>query len=528
MIRNPPGLARPLTSTRLRFSAGAWWALFLGGLLLYGLTANRGVQWQDSGLHILRVVQQQVDHPLGLALAHPLHHGLGRVMAAIGLFEPPFAVTLVSAIAGALCIANVYGAVVMLTDKHLAGVFAALSLGLANTFWQLSTLAESYTLCAALLAAEIWCLAGFVRTSKNPWLYGMALFNGLGIANHMLASLTTPVVVVVALTHLMRRQRPGGPALTAAGLWLLGTLPYTLLILRTWSASGDFSGTMHSALFGEYASNVLNASPASRQLLITLAFPLYNFPNLLLPAALYGLLRWRVAGVPRASARALLAGLVIHLLFVMRYSIVDQQTFFLPVYVYLAIFGGIGAGVVLSWMHVAARRKLIAVAAVLLVLTPVVYAIAPSLARRAQVLERTIGLRQKPYRDDYRYLLVPWSVAETSAERMSAQAVAMAGERGVVFYEDPMARFALEYKARHLDRDGMMLDRDGMMLIELPAKLDAEERATFEQIILLTVDEGRPVVLVPRRTDTAPVEPPIGDWKKEGDLYRLIAASPSK
>lgn len=511
---NPPGLARPLTATRLRFSWGVWWALFFSGVLLYGLTANRGVQWQDSGLHILRVVEKQVQHPLGLALAHPLHHGLARAMAWPGLFEPSYAVTLLSALAGALCLANVYGAVVTLTDRHLAGVFAAVSLGLANTFWQLSTLAETYTLCAALLAAEIWCLAGFVRTSRNPWLYGMALFNGLGIANHMLASLTTPVIVVVAMTRLLRRRHPGGAALTAAGLWLLGTAPYTLLILRTWADTGDFFGTVHSALFGEYAGDVLNPGPSRHQLLMTLAFPLYNFPNLLLPAALYGLVRWRVAGVPRASARALQAGLLIHLLFVMRYSIVDQQTFFLPTYVILAIFGGIGAAVVIAWKNHRSSQSLGILAAVLLVLTPVLYALAPVVARGARVLESTVGLRRKPYRDDYRYLLTPWSVVEDSAERMSAQAMELAGERGVVFYQDPMARFALAYKKHRLERDDVLL-------VALPMVLEGRRRDTFEQLIFRAADDGRPVVLVPLRTDQPPPDPPLGRWLRDGDLYRL-------
>ncbi len=520
MSGTAPALSRPLTSNRLRFSPGTWWTLFLFSLLLYALTANRGMQWVDSGAHILRVMEQRVDHHLGLALAHPLHHWIARLLAAVGPFEIPYAVTLVSALAGAFTIANVYGAVVTLTDRHLAGVFAAASLAMANTFWQMSTVAEIYTLCTALLAAELWCMAGLIRTGRTPWLYGMVLFNGLGIANHMLASLTTPVVVVVVMSRLMQRRKFASTALIAAALWVLGTLPYTLMILSEWWSTGNLAGTVRSALFGDYAGEVLNASFGMRQMLITLAFPVYNFPNLLLPAAAYGLFRWRVAGVARGTVRALMAGLIIHVLFAMRYNVHDQHTFFLPMYTYFAIFGGIGAAVVLNWPRLQARRQAGAVAAVFLILTPVVYAVTPALARRMQVLERANVMRSKPYRDDYRFVFWPWSVADTSAERMSAEAVSLAGSNGWILTEDRMAQYALRSQKRLMEREGITIDiyprlPSESFILELQEKL----RSALEADV--------PVVLVPLDADAPRVPLTQGHWKREGDLYVLSVEPPT-
>ena len=87
-------------------------------------------------------------------------------------------------------------------------------LALANTFWQMATLAETYTLAAALLSAEIWCLAVYGQSRRVKALWAMALFSGLGIANHMLAALTTPVVACVVLHAFLRtrgQNTPVGP-----------------------------------------------------------------------------------------------------------------------------------------------------------------------------------------------------------------------------------------------------------------------------------------------------------------------------
>ena len=138
-----------------------WLVAFALAAALYAATANRGAQWQDSGYHILRVVTHESLNPLGLALSHPLHHWLGRAVVSAGVFEPAFAITLLSALAAAVTVANVYGCVKTLTRHTLASALAAASLLFAHTFWQLATVVESYTLTAALLSGEIWCLCAY-------------------------------------------------------------------------------------------------------------------------------------------------------------------------------------------------------------------------------------------------------------------------------------------------------------------------------------------------------------------------------
>ncbi len=513
-----------------------WLTFFLGSLTLYALTANRGVQWQDSGQHILRIVTGEFNNPLGLALTHPLHHWLGRFVVALGIGEPAFSVTLISALAGAAAVANVYGCVTSLTNDRRSAAFAAASLGIAHTFWQLSTIAETYTLTAALLSAECWSLITFLRTSRESVsdvagrkrsgverieskpptahflipFFGMFFLNGLGLANHNFALLTTPILALVAIHSLRCRAIGVRTAALACAVWIIGASPYLTLVFAEGVRSGEWSTVIRSALFGlRYEGDVLNTSVSMSRLLINAAFIGLNFPNLLLPLAAIGVFATRRCNVPRATRTALVGALVIHAVFALRYTVVDQHFFFVPMYLLLSIFGGVGFKAIQqptsSGLVAPARKRLHAVltaCALFLVATPVVYALTPTIARRMDALG--ILERQKPYRDDYVYLFTPWSVVERSADRMSRQAVDLAGERGIIIVEDPMAAFAVRYRAILDDR------KDVEIVHELPARE-----------LMPAVDARRPIVLVPRAVGLPLTHPVAGTWRPDGDLYVL-------
>jgi len=492
-----------------------WFALFLLFFVLYATTANRGAQWQDSGFHILRVVEGQLLNPRGLALSHPLHHWLGRAAAWALPVEPCLAVTLISGLAGAVAVANVFGCVRTLTGRSGAALLAAVSLGVAHTFWQLATVTESYTLCAALLSGECWCLAAYARSGCRKRLCGALLLNGLGVANHLLAGLTTPVLLFVVIYGLRNGRIRAIHALAAAGLWVAGSMPYMGMVLGELLASGEMAGTLRSALFGHtFAEEVLNASLSPRLLGITLGFALLSFPNLLLSAAAYGLARGGRTDAPRLARRALAAGLILHAVFVLRYRIVDQHTFLLPTFVLLCIFGGIGfaaAGERMTRQRTSPRRVRAAMAAAvgLLILTPAVYAVVPPLARHFRLLKSVA--RHKPYRDDYTYLLTPWSVADRSADRMSREAVALAGQDGLIVFEDSMAQFAIRYQAIRERRD----------------RVQIVSAASSAEPIAAATARGAGVILVPADSAKPRTEPPTGSWRRVSDVYVWTTSSPS-
>lgn len=498
-----PITAAAPTELSVRSRWRGWFMMFIGAVLIYGLTANRGAQWQDSGEHIWRIVSGELINVRGLALSHPLHYWLGRFAIAPGWVEPCYAITLVSALAGALAVANVYGCVVSLTQRTGPALFAAVSLAVSHTFWQMSTVTETYTLTAALLAAECWALVDFVRTRRTRSLALMFLFNGMGVANHMLAILTTPVLLVIAIIGHRRGRIPPRHLAIVAAIWLIGSIPYTVFVLLEMVQTGDLSGTVHSALFGNaYAGAVLNLVPSARQLLICICFALLSFPNLLHAFALIGIGQVRRLGNDRRAFRALFAGLIIHLIFALRYDVVDQHTFFIPSYVFLAIFGGAGLSVMLTHFSRRISRPLIVAAVAAITLTPCLYALTPAIARRFDALGDL--KHNKPYRDDYIYLFTPWSIVDDSAQRMATQAVELAGHDGIILVEDGMAAPAIKYAAWRTLPDGRTITRT--------VEPDVIERA---------LSELRPVVLVPQNVDYPQTDPVIGAWKRTGDLYVL-------
>jgi hypothetical protein len=117
----------------------------------------------------------------------------------------------------------------------------------------------------------------------------------------------------------------------------------------------------------------------------------------------------------------------------------------------------------------------------------------------------TAMVHRKPYRDDFVYLLAPWSVVKDSAERMSRHAIELAGSNGLIVVEDSMASFALRYVAVVEGRDGVEVN----IAVDLVRMAEA-------------FGAGRPVVLVPRDRDKPITTPALGSlWKRTGDLYYL-------
>jgi hypothetical protein len=480
-----------------------WAAVFAGALALYALTCARVIQWQDPGHFVLRIVTGDLRGELGLALSHPLHHWLGRAATSTVPIEPAWAVALVSALAGAAGVANVFGLVRTLTGRIGGALLGAAALGLAHTYWRMAAIPEVYTISAALLAAELWCVVLLFQRGGARWLVLACLFNGLGLANHNTALLTAPVLIA-AFVLCRGPVRPlGRTAAACSAAWLLGSLPYTGLVVHDMIATGKVAATIGSALFGEhFADEAVGLPTRWRPLLISGAFTMLSFPNLTLAAVPVGLVVAR-----RVMHRRLLGLLIaaggIHLLFAVRYDVVDQHTFFLPTYTIAAIFAGLGYQAILDAARRASAARWLARLAVVCVLaTPATYWLATQAARSLDVLESVE--RHRPYRDDYVYLFHPWAVTERSAHRMSRQAVELAAPDGLIVAGPGMGRFALEYAA-HMS---------GYSPVDVVGPGDRAALAA-------AIDANRPVVWVPKHTHTRPPEPPRGRWRARGEIHVL-------
>jgi hypothetical protein len=502
MADHPPATSAESTPTRPSAILLAWALVFAAALTLYAATASRGAQWQDGGTHIQRIFSGNLVNPLGLALSHPLHYWLGRLAVSLHPSNPALAITLVSSFAAALTIANLFGLAATLSRSMSAALFAGACLAVAHTFWQMATIAECYTLLTATLSAELWCLIVFLRSRRPAYLWLAFALNGLGLADHNAALLTAPILATILLIFIARRALPWRHFFVCVGVWFVVSLPYTGLIIAELARNSDWPGVIRSALFGHaYSEEVLNLSFSLRRAVVSASFIALNFPNLTLALAVLGMFRARA--LPAAMCRVLYAALLIHFLFVIRYPVVDQHTFFLPTYLLVTVFAGIGFAQ-LARETSRGAKLLVRAAVVLLITTPLVYALVPSVARRFNVLAGYA--RNKPFRDDYNYIFIPWGFANNSAQRLGRRMLDLAGERALLIIPDTSAAPAVWYEARMAGKEG----------VNVTSLFDTEQVAH-------AVQTGGRVIFMPSLVMKEPKPVPGSAWRQEGDLYFLEA-----
>jgi drug/metabolite transporter superfamily protein YnfA len=400
-------------------------------VILYALSSAPGPAWQDSGLFQYRVWHNDVEGFEGLAISHPLYHlvAIGAKYIPVGEFGRR--VNLVSAVAAAFAVTNLYLLARLWLGRDFPAVIAAVTLAVAHTFWWHASIAETYTLWAALFLGELVLLLEYTKTKRVRYLYGLGLLNGLAIAVHMLAAIPLACYVVFLTVQLVRRSIRGRDLAIVAGLWVLGALPYEYLILKNMTHSGDVLGTLASAAFGtRWRGDVLNTHLSWKLVREDLLYLVLNFPT---PNALLffvGLAGLRRTGGVSGFRVVILSLLVLFFLFACRYTIVDRYAFFLPFYCVVALMIGWGSHELLSHVRHAAAPCLVAVFSVLPV---AVYAAAPGLAQR---LHLSLGTRQDiPYRNDYQYFLRPWRTGDTGPQRFAREALDKA-EPGAIIYAD--------------------------------------------------------------------------------------------
>jgi len=196
------------------------------------------------------------------------------------------------------------------------------------------------------------------------------------------------------------------------------------LAIRT----GSVEGALSSALFGIWENQVLNVGGASRYFTANVALISLNFLSVIGPLAIIGWIAMR-RRLGTAEAAAFAAITVIHILFVARYSVPDQFTFALPALAMIAIAAGLGIDE-LALRSPRWRRAVVAACCATFVLQPAAYAAAP---RVLQALGISVQReRQRAFRDDARWFLVPWKHNEDSGRRFAAAALRQAGPEGVI------------------------------------------------------------------------------------------------
>jgi hypothetical protein len=430
-----PNTAEPVNKTWREYLI-----VLIAAGLLYTATCAPAILWQDSALFVYRILHGELTTKLGLAIAHPLYILLGMLVREIPVGDLAHRVNLMSAVFGAVTVANVYVLAAYWLGRRFPAVVAAMTLAVSWTFWQHSAIAECYTLYAAIFTAELMVLLRYLRTSRTAWLYLLALLNGLSVANHLFGVLPLACYAVLLGVLMYQGKVKAGQALLMAALWVLGALPYEYLIVREMIATGDVSGTLASALYGKYTwkPSVLNVSLSARMAMENLVFIGLNFPTLNIVFFFIGVwAMWRV--LPRSFAAVVFAVMALFFVFAFRYTVPDRHAFFFPFYILAALC--IGAGVHhfrMRWDSGPVRAAILCFA----LLPAAVYCFTPAIGRH--YYKSLAQRRQVPYRDDYTYWLQPWKTGYTGGERFATEALIQV-EKDSVIYADATTVHAILY-----------------------------------------------------------------------------------
>jgi len=329
-------------------------------LLLFCWTLCRTVYWGDSTELAMVAHGAGVAHPTG----YPLWSMLAVALASLPGLDAALAVNLLSALCGAgACL------VLFLLLRHLEvgpaeSLFGVLALATVREVWLQSSIAEVYTLHLLLLGL-FWLTAERLYRNPEPRTLGpAALVLGLALCNHMTSAL---LFVPLTLLLVLGARRGGSGERASAGHWLasaafllLGLLPYLYLPLRSladpWPDYGNpetwegFRWLVAGSQF-RYLMFSSGAGYALEQLRDFLA----QLPRQFTPGLLGLALAGAVAGWRVRRTRVMTAALTLHALLVLahavNYRIEDNEAYFLPVYLVLAVWVAAGAGLLTGYVR---------------------------------------------------------------------------------------------------------------------------------------------------------------------------------
>jgi 4-amino-4-deoxy-L-arabinose transferase-like glycosyltransferase len=450
---------------------------------LYVATCAPGALWQDSGMYQYRILHNDIEGNLGLALSHPLYHIIGIGVKYIRLGEFAYRINLISAVAAAFTIANLFLLLRIWLGRILPAVIAAATLALSHTFWRHAVIAETYTLYTALLLTELLMLLQYVKTRRKVYLYLLGLINGLAVANHMFAAIALVCYLVFCIVLLMRKQIKLRHFRIIVLLWFIGAAPYGYLIGKNIIQTGSFTAAVASAFFGKsWQGNVLNVSLSAGLIKENLIFFAYNFPTpnvIFFFAGIYGLTK-----VPRGHgfAKVLLALLILFFVFAFRYTVPDRYAFFIPFYCLASVMIGLGINLLIAQYN----SKILCLVILILSLLPIpTYIIAPAVAQKQKFNLSTRA--DVPRRNDYVWFLQPWKAGYSGAEKFAEEVFEKLGPNAVVYADNTMV-YPLLY------------------MQEVKGK-----RADIKIISEYAGSEGLPLLS----------EKTIEQWLSEGDVYAV-------
>jgi len=339
-------------------------AAFLLPLIVYVLTLAPTVFNLDSA----ELTTAAATDGLTRATGYPLYLSIGWLWSKLPIGDVGYRMNLLSAVSAALTLLLCERILLRLGVRKVARLSAVGLLAFSKYFWQLSLIAEVYTLQTAISAGLILALMAWSEKPTSVRLGLVGLLIGLGLSHHMATVLLLPGVVFYVLAVNARLAfRWKSAAVSLAGI-ALGLAFYVYLPLRyqakpafnyagTYDAAGVFHPDNLASIEGLW-NIVTGATFASSMFRYSIAGvwqELARFFGLLAGSFLAigigpGLLgAWQSIRSNWKLGAMLGLMFVGHTLFYINYDVIDKELMYLPAYLIWAIWVGYGYELILSW-----------------------------------------------------------------------------------------------------------------------------------------------------------------------------------
>lgn len=333
------------------------------------------------------------------ATGYPLYLLLGRLWSHVVLVgDVGYRMNLLSAVFGALTIALVF---VILKRLGVGPWAAAGALGLLMTaryFWAMSLVAEVYTLQTALAAGMVLTALNWAEDPRPRKMAVATLLLGLGLAHHVTTVLLIPGWLRLMVGSTVPRGLIGRHTLIMGAVGLFAGLALYVYLPFLYSTAPDFnyagvydetgrfvardlstwdgllwlvSGRQFHGMVFNYTPNQLAAQAA--------AFVVELWRGLLIGIGPAILGAWVLTRRNRRVGVSLLMMLAAYAVFIIGYQAGDKETMYLPVFLFLAVFLGVGYQALLDWVRDASDRadpsaevRILQLAFVVAIVVPVV------------------------------------------------------------------------------------------------------------------------------------------------------------
>ena len=131
-----------------------WFWIFIPFLLLYWLTAQQGVCWQDSGEYQWRAMTGDFHDSVALCRAHTIFLFIGTILAKFPSTFP-HTMNLISGFMAAVLLANL---TILASDMKIslkAALPVIVTLGMSHCLWWIATITEVYAMSCSFIVLEI-------------------------------------------------------------------------------------------------------------------------------------------------------------------------------------------------------------------------------------------------------------------------------------------------------------------------------------------------------------------------------------